>query len=81
MYALDARAVSSMLQVPVYTVRVATREGTIPAGVWARVGRLVRYDEERLRAWLAAGGSAQVGDAPTTARAGKSKPRPGGGAA
>lgn len=47
---------AAYLGLPIYTVRALTRSGTIPLGIWARIGHQIRYDPARLREWLGAGG-------------------------
>jgi excisionase family DNA binding protein len=56
---ITAKTVAEQLAVPVPTIYQLAREGRIPGVV--RVGRLVRFDPERVEAWIEAGGQALPG--------------------
>ena len=51
---LTAQAVAEILAVSQHRVYELTRRGVLPH---TRIGRQVRYDPERLRAWIDAGGT------------------------
>ena len=51
---LMAQAVAEILAVSQHRVYELTRRGVLPH---TRIGRQVRYDPERLRAWIDAGGT------------------------
>jgi excisionase family DNA binding protein len=52
---VNADAVADALGVPRYRVYELTRQEKIPA---VRIGRSVRYDPDRVAAWIDAGGTA-----------------------
>jgi excisionase family DNA binding protein len=52
---IQADAVAELLDVDRYRVYEMVRSGMIPA---VRMGRSIRFDPERLDAWIASGGTA-----------------------
>lgn len=51
---LTAQAVAEILAVPQHRVYELTRRGVLPH---VRIGRQVRYPQDRLRDWIEAGGT------------------------
>ena len=51
---LTAPAVAKILSVPQHRVYELTRQGILPH---VRIGRQVRYPQDRLAEWIAAGGT------------------------
>lgn len=80
---VNTRWVSEYTGIPYWTLLERTRRYLIPPGVVVRIGKAVRWDRERLDAWLATGADMGGPAAPTAAPApkrGRGRPRkhPGG---
>ena len=63
---LTAKQTAEILQVALPRVYELAREGLVPS---VRMGRQVRFDEARLREWLARGGATQEHQAQTSVAA------------
>ncbi len=58
---ITAKEAAVILQVNLPSVWEMVRHGIIPAGVVIRLGKRIRFNEERLVDWLDAGGQAFPG--------------------